>query len=164
MPGPPPKPTALKELDGNPGRRPLNKDEPRLEVSAPPCPAYLSKQAKKEWRRIVPILLRMRVLTEADRVMLGNWCTHQAILVEALENLQQSSSLYKTPSGYVQQNPLIGIINKSSAIVSKIASEFGLTPSGRVRLHAQPERGSGRGNKWAGFKTPSKSSDSALPN
>ena len=33
-----PKPTVLKELEGNPGRRPLNKNEPKPNKKAPRCP------------------------------------------------------------------------------------------------------------------------------
>ena len=36
-----PKPTAMKELEGNPGKRPLNPNEPRPERKAPRCPAWL---------------------------------------------------------------------------------------------------------------------------
>lgn len=36
--GRPPKPTAIKELEGNPGKRPLNKNEPKPKQTAPKCP------------------------------------------------------------------------------------------------------------------------------
>lgn len=38
-----PKPTAIKELEGNPGKRPLNANEPRPERKAPRCPAWLDR-------------------------------------------------------------------------------------------------------------------------
>ena len=46
-----PQPTALKVLKGNPGRRPLNEDEPKPEVLLPRPPAHLSPVARREWRR-----------------------------------------------------------------------------------------------------------------
>ena len=45
-----PTPTAIKELEGNPGKRPMNSAEPRPEKKAPPCPKWLEPEAKKEWR------------------------------------------------------------------------------------------------------------------
>jgi P27 family predicted phage terminase small subunit len=47
----------------------------------------------------------------------------------------------KTPSGYVQQSPLIGIINSQVEIVNRISREFGLTPASRTRLAALAEAG-----------------------
>ena len=37
-----PKPTAIKELEGNPGKRPLNANEPKPERKAPRCPGWLA--------------------------------------------------------------------------------------------------------------------------
>ena len=46
-----PTPTTIKELEGNPGIRPLIDAEPKPERKAPPCPKWLEPEAKKEWRR-----------------------------------------------------------------------------------------------------------------
>ena len=46
-----PKPTAMKVLEGNPGGRPLNKNEPKPDKKAPRCPAWLEEEAKKECHR-----------------------------------------------------------------------------------------------------------------
>ena len=46
----------------------------------------------------------------------------------------------KIPSGYVQQSPLIGIINNQVEIIMRISREFGLTPSSRMRISALPEQ------------------------
>ena len=47
-----PTPTAIKELEGNPGKRPLNTKEPKPAKKAPSCPKWLEPEAKKEWRRL----------------------------------------------------------------------------------------------------------------
>lgn len=57
-----PKPTAIKELEGNPGKRPLNANEPRPERKAPRCPAWLDTEAKREWRRMGKVLEQMGML------------------------------------------------------------------------------------------------------
>ena len=41
MAGRKPKPTAIKELEGNPGKRKLNKKEPKPEKGMPVCPEWL---------------------------------------------------------------------------------------------------------------------------
>ena len=47
-----PIPTAIKILQGNPGKRPLNQNEPKPIKRAPKCPTWISSEAKKEWRRM----------------------------------------------------------------------------------------------------------------
>ena len=46
------KPTAMKELEGNPGKRKLNKKEPMLGNGMPDCPKWLLPNAKEERRAI----------------------------------------------------------------------------------------------------------------
>ena len=45
-----PKPTAIKQLEGNPGKRQLNTNEPKPKQKAPTCPKWLDDEAKKEWK------------------------------------------------------------------------------------------------------------------
>ena len=62
-PGPPPTPTNLKLLRGNPGKRKLNANEPDPAPAIPPCPSHLDKVAKKEWRRISKELLALGIIS-----------------------------------------------------------------------------------------------------
>src|SRR5580704_2760820 len=70
--GPIPKPSAIARAEGNPGKRRLNDCEPQPRATTPRCPDHLDAEAKKEWKRLVPVLRRMRVLTEADWMTLAN--------------------------------------------------------------------------------------------
>src|ERR1051325_3456696 len=69
--GPAPTPTALKLLRGNPGRRPLNVDEPQpppVEAGSPlaKCPKWLTGDARTLWNRVAPGAIRSGLLTEVD--------------------------------------------------------------------------------------------------
>ena len=55
--------------------------------------------------------------------------------------LNESGLLLKTPSGYVQQSPLLGIVNNCTDTVIKLSREFGLTPSSRSRLQVTQDPG-----------------------
>lgn len=145
MPGPMPVPTSLKILAGNPGKQKLNLDEPKPEQVAPKCPAHLDAVAKKEWKRLVPILARMRVLTEADGIQLALLCQTYSRLIAAQEELSKSSLLVTTGPGYVQQSPLIGIISNCTTQLVTLCREFGLSPASRVRLVADSEADSSSG-------------------
>lgn len=61
-----PTPTAIKELEGNPGKRPLNTKEPKPVKKAPSCPKWLEPEAKKEWRRLAKQMEQIGILTEVD--------------------------------------------------------------------------------------------------
>ena len=63
--GPPPTPTPILKLRGS-WRGNLNRDEPQPEAVAPEKPSWLDRYAAEAWDQLVPILERMRVLTEAD--------------------------------------------------------------------------------------------------
>ena len=57
-----PKPTAVKVLEGNPGKRPLNMFEPTPEKIAPECPSWLNDEAKAEWNRLVDKMVELGIL------------------------------------------------------------------------------------------------------
>ena len=66
MAGRKPKPTAVKKLEGNPGKRKLNSKEPVPAKGIPACPDWLMPEAKKEWERLAELMNQMGVLTEVD--------------------------------------------------------------------------------------------------
>lgn len=132
--GRPPKPTALKLLDGNPGKRPLNRHEPKPRPVAPTCPAWLSAEAKREWRRIARELERLGLLTQVDRAALAGYCQNYARALEAERVLSEEGLTFTTEKGYVMQRPEVAIAQKAWQLVRAFGAEFGLTPSSRGRL------------------------------
>jgi P27 family predicted phage terminase small subunit len=132
--GPIPKPTQLKVLEGNPGKRPLPANEPKPKPVAPKCPSWLDKEAKREWRRVVPELSRLGLLTVVDGTALAAYCQAYSKWVEAEKFMQKHGMIFKTPSGYIQQVPQVAIAQKYLLIVRDFCREFGLTPSSRSRM------------------------------
>jgi P27 family predicted phage terminase small subunit len=132
--GPAPRPTALVVLEGNPGKRAINRAEPKPRLKTPACPEHLDDQAKAEWKRLVRIIRHMKILTEADYIALANLCQAYSRMVRVEKKLAEGGLLYKTQSGYVQQSPLLSVINSSVETITKLCREFGLTPSSRSRI------------------------------
>ena len=56
----------MKQLEGNPGKRPLNEREPTPPKGTIRCPNWLEAEAKKEWERILDTLLKEYGLPEED--------------------------------------------------------------------------------------------------
>jgi P27 family predicted phage terminase small subunit len=138
--GPPPKPTAIRKAEGNPSRRPFNDREPQPDVVRPPMPRHLDKFARKEWKRLCPMLERMRVLTEVDGTALANLCVDVSILHQAQESLAKTGLLSKTAkTGMIHQSPLLNIIAVTTDRVTRGLREFGLTPASRSRISVSPD-------------------------
>lgn len=139
MKGRKPKPAAKKALQGNPGRRPINKAEPKIEGTTTP-PRWLDKVAKQEWRRLAPRLTRAGLLTPADRALFASYCRAYSRLVKADRFLRRQESLvYATPSGSIKPWPQEAIANAAVETMRKVATEFGFTPSSRSRLALETE-------------------------
>jgi P27 family predicted phage terminase small subunit len=134
-----PKPTRLKFLTGNPGKRPLNAAEPQPEIAIPECPDELGPVAKREWDRLVGELTALRILTNLDRAALAAYCGAYAMWAEATQNIQKFGTMVKSPTGYPVQSPYVSIANRQAEIMMRIASEFGFTPASRSRI-ATPEK------------------------
>lgn len=129
-----PKPTALKVLEGNPGKRNLNTKEPQPVKKAPRCPAWLDEEAKKEWKRMAKQLEALGILTEVDMAAFAGYCQAYARWKEAEEFISQHGTIVKTPSGYWQQVPQVSIAQTYLKIMNKFCEQFGLTPSARSRI------------------------------
>ena len=137
MRGRKPKPTALKVLEGDPGKRALNIDEPQPPDGKPSCPTHLLPVAKAEWRRLCSVLHEMGVVTTVDRAALAAYCQAYARWVEAEQKLADGPALIRTPSGYVQQSPWMSIANKQMELMGRYMAELGLTPASRSRIVAE---------------------------
>jgi phage terminase small subunit len=83
MRGRKPKPTALKLIDGNPGKRPIAGREPKPPATQPTCPAHLAATAKSEWKRLAGVLNEIGLLTRIDRTVLATYCQAYGRWVEA---------------------------------------------------------------------------------
>lgn len=133
-----PLPTAIKVLEGDrgKGRRPLNENEPIPPAGDVKCLSWLLPEAKKEWKRLASSLEAMGVLTMADLAAFAGYCQAYARWREAEEFITKHGSIFKTPSGYVQQVPQVSIAQQNLKLMQSFATEFGLTPASRSRIIA----------------------------
>jgi len=152
MRGRKPKPSVIKLVTGNPGKRRGRDDEPRPEARVPPVPAHLSEPAKAEWERVSFELYRLGLLTSIDRAALAAYCQACADWAEAEAKLQEFGKVVKSPvrtktktlpdgtvvreetGGYPIQSPFLAIRNKALELMHKFMIEFGMTPSARTRV------------------------------
>ena len=135
-----PKPTAIKQLEGNPGKRQLNTSEPKPKQKAPTCPKWLDDEAKKEWKRLAKQMEQLGILTEVDMAAFAGYCQSYARWKEAEEFISKHGAIVKTPSGYWQQVPQVSIAQQYLKDMHKFAEQFGLTPASRSRIVADVQK------------------------
>jgi P27 family predicted phage terminase small subunit len=128
------KPTNLKLLEGNPGKRPINKNEVKPEIAIPKCPSWLDKEAKKEWKRISTQLYHLKLLTHIDLAGLASYCYYYSRWIGAAQNLIGEDEILISPKGGRYINPRINLISSYNKIMRDYLSKFGLTPSDRANL------------------------------
>lgn len=104
------KPTALKELAGNPGKRPLNENEPVYLSADTKPPEWLTDSALLLWNKYAAALDANEMLNTANREFLGTYCQLMAEIID---------------SQYAGEP----IDIKKLQQIRLIAREFGFTPS-----------------------------------
>lgn len=134
MPGPPPTPSRLTELKGNPSKKKLTGSEPEPARGAPRPPADLKGEALAEWGRIVPELDRLGLLTKVDRAYLVAYCEAWSAFNSAREALAEYGPLVAGRDGGLVKNPAAQVMRDAADMMLKFGSRFGLSPSDRTRL------------------------------
>jgi P27 family predicted phage terminase small subunit len=136
--GRPAKPTHLKLLAGNPGKRALPKNEPKPKRGVPRPPSWLSKEARKHWKEVSAELDLMGVLTTADAQALALFCDALSEYVAARHEVLTVGATYssETESGglIVRPNPAVAMASDAWRRLKSMATEFGLTPASRSKV------------------------------
>lgn len=135
MPGPPPKPTKLKELEGNPGKRALNVNEPQPSAlfTLPLPPDVLGDVGRSVWTDFGQELLKSGLLTYADLPVFLGFCINYEVMIQAAEAIKDKGMLVHGARGKVR-NPAIAALTSASSAVKAFGVEFGMTPSARSRI------------------------------
>lgn len=136
MAGRPPKPTRIKELQGNPGKRPLNHDEAKFAHEMPKCPTHVKREARREWKRVSEELYAAGLLESVDRAALAAYCMAYSRWVSATKELEGKDLMLVTENGYCYPNPLISIAKAASDEMRRYMADFGMTPASRSKVTA----------------------------
>lgn len=134
MKGRKPKPTQIKLISGNPGKRPLPRNEPILPPVLPEPPEFVQGAALQEWHRIAPLLHGAGLLTALDGAALGAGCQSYGIFVEATANIRKSGTVIKSIQGQPMMSPYLKVANIALQQWTRMLAEFGMTPSSRSRV------------------------------
>lgn len=136
-----PLPAKLKLANKHHGRNTEDvKDMVDIEDSLNPCfdkikkpPTKLTKDAKKEWKRIIELYEKMglNLLSDLDIFTLETYCES----VSTWRTLQKEYA-DKTSLSLDDLGKITTILDKQSKTVSRLAEQLCITPVGRARMGA----------------------------
>jgi P27 family predicted phage terminase small subunit len=144
--GRPRKPTALKLVTGNPGRRPLNQNEPQPEACIPNPPPHLDEEALAEWRRMSPELYRLGLLSEIDRAVFVSYCeawSRYVFCQKKIKSMAEADTtagggmVLRTKQGHHYHNPFVSIARAAMHDMVSLSDRLGLNPSARSRIDVE---------------------------
>jgi phage terminase small subunit len=157
--GPPKTPTSIAARKGNPGRRPLPKNEPKYTPGVPPRPSGMSGRARKVWDDLVREMAASQVLRTVDALALVQLCEDQAMLDELRKGTAEMTKAIAStakekgvalPGGALVQlsrtiegRRTLATIRELSIQVIVQRREFGLTPASNSRVEATGGAGFG---------------------
>jgi P27 family predicted phage terminase small subunit len=134
-----PLPPGERALRGNAGKR-----KPRTVTSAGSRGDYIepphwlkNPTARAEWDRIVPELMRMRVLAGMDHAPLGMYCQAFASWVGAHAVIAEKGSTYLTQSKHGEMErirPEVKIAAEAERTMLRYGQQFGLAPLSRTKV------------------------------
>lgn len=143
--GPKRKPGRLHLLNGNPSKLATSdlKDAVQAPIEIPDCPTHLLPDAKREWKRIAPLLEELGLIAQIDMAVVaiycqayGRWKVAEKRIADLnkLDPAGVAGMISVTPSGYTQMSVWLTISNKAVEQMHKCFSELGLSPSARTRV------------------------------
>ena len=117
-----------------------NAGEPAPDAALPDPPEVLSADARVEWERVGPHLVRLGLMTDIDKGALAAYCdaygdwvaTSRAIA--ALKAKGNNGMVVRTVNGNVMPNPLVSINRAARRDMVRFASVFGMTPAARAGM------------------------------
>lgn len=136
-----PKPTVRKELAGNPGKRALNKLEPKFTpITHADPPDWFDDTARQMWETVIHELCAQRVLYVTDLHNVVLFCSAFRNWHESQLEVVRAGITIETESG-PKKNPALTAANEAMRQIATFGSLLGLDPASRQRL-ITPKQGS----------------------
>lgn len=129
----PAKPTAIKELAGNPGKRKLNSTEPRP-MAAPSAPTGMTATAKKIFERVT-LAMPLGVYSSVDSYLLAAYCEAVARHQYAIGKLNRGPKEVTGSTGQIKLSPWFAEVDAAARLIVTLGAKLGLDPVSRQHIN-----------------------------
>ena len=133
--GPSKTPSNIVTILGNPGKRARNKREPKPPAGMISPPSLLDEYGCEEWEQVYPMLDRLGLVTEADRITLAGYCDSVSKLRHANEEIEKKGRYLTTPQGE-KRAPWSLEAEVAKREILQHSRLFGFTPADRAGIEA----------------------------
>lgn len=140
--GPQPKPQALKELEGNPGKKALNRSAPQA-LGEVVCPDTVKGYGRTVWRRIVDSMPE-EIYGAADIELLAAYCLAVERFHEA--NAEIDRNRYGGEDG--RPSKWFQVMAQQATLIAQLGGRLGLDPASRSSINVPDKRPT---SKFAGL-------------
>ena len=124
----------LRLVRGNPGKR-LTKPTVKAKPEAPTAPTWLDREAKAEWKRIVPELDELGILAKVDRAVLAMYCVTWSRCVRLERKLRDHETVSSARDAKaIVKHPAWQVYRESVGLLKELAKEVGASPGARLRM------------------------------
>ena len=162
--GPKPTPTHILNLRGS--WRGKDRPDSGIEPSLPEMPKWLSADAKKEWKNVMPDLDALGILQRVDVAIIAMYCTDYVEFQAAYDECEKLTTRFISvgremgkdengkdivkKTGRVCKHPLFAFRDAAYARLIKSCGELGLSPASRTGLAIKPKEKSGKAKFFKG--------------
>ncbi len=134
-----PKPEAVKDAQGNPGRRKQKNqaDTPDAPTKLDGAPQELSDAARKVWDTIAPGLKQLRFLKDTDRPAFARYCEHAVKWWKLTKDLEDNGLSYLSESAHgklERVRPNFLIRDRIERKLEALEDRFGMNPAARQQI------------------------------
>jgi P27 family predicted phage terminase small subunit len=145
----PTKPTNLKLVEGNRGKRAISKSEPTPDylIDLTP-PSWLPEKAKQVFNELAPAFRKNGLLTEIDKEYFAQGCVgvvqfRTAVnmlgddLVISTQEIKNKDGVTETKGAHI--NPWKIVQSMSFKLTTKVFGDFGASPAARTKILINPQ-------------------------
>ncbi|MCE0923324.1 phage terminase small subunit P27 family [Pseudomonas alloputida] len=122
-------------IQGNPGKRALNKNAPAPEAltQVPDPPDWFEPVAASIWRQVAPWLVQSKILTDTDLHNLELFAMAYQRWREAEDDVTRNGIVVMGAKQKIK-NPACTVLNETARRISTFGAALGLDPAARARL------------------------------
>lgn len=132
-------PTALKIINGNPGKRKSDiTGGINVSPSMPEPPEHLPEDAAEIFRTTAKLLFDLGTLSKCDAHGLELYARNMVLLRKAHRHVAKCGYYLTTAEGRVYANPSVKVCRDFQALAQRFHIEMGLTAAARSRINITP--------------------------